>query len=110
MMDSVFDFFFFVMGCPQGSALSSSSAASDVYKRQVCIVCVCVLSVCVCCRCVCAYVYTYLRAHETGRKRVCRFGLDKKSLRGSVCSAFSPAWFRALGGLFMCVCVCVLFV
>src|SRR5678809_910672 len=75
---------FLMIRQPPRSTLERSSAASDVYKRQVC-VCACVF-VCVCAGSirgssvwktsasnvgrVCAVSYTHLRAHETGRKLV----------------------------------------
>src|SRR5678810_1396622 len=95
MLCLCFFFFFLMIRRPPRSTLDRSSAASDVYKRQVCVcvwcvcVCVCVCAcvlcvwcvVCVCacvCVCVCAVSYTHLRAHETGRNLVCRLLLEKK--------------------------------
>src|SRR5678810_772602 len=73
-----FFFFFLMIRRPPRSTLDRSSAASDVYKRQVYGCCELEL------RCsnsdpnAAPVSYTHLRAHETGRNLVCRLLLEKK--------------------------------
>src|SRR5678816_4746322 len=81
----VFIFFFLMIRRPPRSTLDRSSAASDVYKRQV-YKCKCkckclrvnvsvIVNVCIS---VSAVSYTHLRAHETPEHLVCRLLLEKK--------------------------------
>src|SRR5678816_4244333 len=75
----IFFFFFLMIRRPPRSTLDRSSAASDVYKRQLCIICHVFLPVCpFACSSVCPVSYTHLRAHETPEHLVCRLLLEKK--------------------------------
>src|SRR5678810_692780 len=63
---------------PPRSTLDRSSAASDVYKRQLECPFVQFHPGCVMLHEILTVSYTHLRAHETGRNLVCRLLLEKK--------------------------------
>src|SRR5678809_20643 len=99
--------FFLMIRRPPRSTLDRSSAASDVYKRQV--------ELCVACRHVqhdrdrdgqISVSYTHLRAHETGRNLVCRLLLEKKKKNKNFFfndTATTEIYTRSLVGSVRCV-------
>ena len=88
-------FFELLRGCPSVS-LSSSSAASGVFKRQVCVVGVCV---CVCCRCVCVCVLSVC---------VCVWCVSVCGVGVGVCVWLGVVFVRVLIG-WVCFVVVLLF-